>query len=299
MPVERPDAAALQVFLSACGEAPLAGTGETWLGYYRLPTTAGRRLIRLFDSDDDRAAAAARLDCLGEAGIPCPQPIADACDAASHRLGGQAALLLTCPPGMTAADYTSARCAALGGLLAQSHRAGEVCASVQAGVRTVREWRETAAALAPGLPREEAVLLLDEVRFQGLFRFGDLPQGLVHGNVTRDSALFEGERASGILGLEDGRPDAWLRDLASAADACCGHGDGSLDGERTQTLLQAYHGQRPLTPIERGAWPVMLRAVALQRWVEALQAGSASAADACARLRDRIAHESELQRYWP
>ena len=47
--------------------------------------------------------------------------------------------------------------------------------------------------------------------------------------------------------------------------------EGALNPQRVKALLAAYRTERPTRPIERGAWPVMLRAAALRFWLARLE----------------------------
>ena len=141
-----------------------------------------------------------------------------------------------------------------------------------------------------------------------MHRHGDLPRGPVHGDLFRDNALFEGDRLTGVVDFNYACDEAWLFDLAVTANDWCSDEDGALERTRVEALLTAYHGQRPLAPIERGAWPVLLRQAALRFWLSRLadyhqpRAGAMTFTkdpEPFARiLRRRIADHATNQRRW-
>ena len=117
------------------------------------------------------------------------------------------------------------------------------------------------------LETEDRALLEEEIRFQGLFRLSDLPSGPIHGAPLRFNTLFVGERLTGLTGWWRAGVEALLFDLAVAANEACSTPDHHLDPARLRALLSAYRAERPFSAIERGAWPVMLRAAALLCWL--------------------------------
>jgi homoserine kinase type II len=67
--------------------------------------------------------------------------------------------------------------------------------------------------------------------------------------------------------------DCWLFDVAVCANDWCLVDPGrerALDPALTRAFLAAYHALRPVTPLERDAWPVLLRAAALRFWLSRL-----------------------------
>ena len=52
-------------------------------------------------------------------------------------------------------------------------------------------------------------------------------------------------------------------------DWCLRH-DGTLEADKTQMLLRAYHAVRPLRDNEQMAWPLLLRVAALRCWLSRL-----------------------------
>jgi homoserine kinase type II len=150
------------------------------------------------------------------------------------------------------------------------HLAGRDFAPVLDNPRGIRWWRAVQPELLPFLPADQGALLSEEIRFQSLYRFEDLPRGAIHADLFRDNVLFDGARLGGVIDFYFGCTGPWLYDLAVAVNDWCIEADGRLDIARADALLDAYRGRRPVDAIERGAWPAMLRAGALRFWLSRL-----------------------------
>jgi homoserine kinase type II len=235
-------------------------------------TTQGNYVLTLFE----RLPAAELpfyLDLmahLARHGIPSPAPIADLSDQYLQRLNGKPAALVTRLPGRSREQPGEAECAELGALLARMHLAGRSYPAYLENPRGPRWWRLAAADLKPFLNGAESALLEEELAFQAQHRFPDLPRGPVHADLFRDNALFEGGRISGVIDFYFAGVDCLLYDVAVCANDWCLDPNLELQPGRTDALLAAYEAVRPLAPVERSAWPVMLRAAALRFWLSRL-----------------------------
>jgi homoserine kinase type II len=210
---------------------------------------------------------------LARHGIPCPAPIADLSDRYLSELNGKPAALVTRLVGASVDRAGVAHCAALGALLARMHLAGRSYAGYLENPRGLKWWRSAAAELRPLLDRARQELLDEELRFQSLHRFPDLPRGPVHADLFRDNVLFQEERVSGVIDFYFAGVDCLLYDVAVCANDWCladPELDPRLDPERTAALLRAYEALRPPGAAERAAWPVLLRAAALRFWLSRL-----------------------------
>ncbi|MGH8672200.1 MAG: phosphotransferase, partial [Burkholderiales bacterium] len=150
------------------------------------------------------------------------------------------------------------------------HLAGRTYAARLPNPRGPRWWRQTAEKVMSHLDSAQAQMLVEELRLQGLYRFEDVPRGVVHADLFRDNVLFDNDRISGVIDFYYACDDVWLYDLAVTVNDWCFDAAGELDRERMWIMLKAYHQTRPLTAIERGAWPIMLRAAALRFWLSRL-----------------------------
>ncbi len=242
---------------------------------YFVTTTQGRYVLTLFERlpASELPFYLNLMAHLSRHGIPSPAPIADLADRYLSELNGKPAALVTRLGGRSIERPGEPECAELGALLARMHLAGRSYAGYLENPRGPKWWRVAALAVRPFLDAERQRLLDEELRFQSLYRFPDLPRGPIHADLFRDNALFEGGRISGVIDFYFAAVDCWLLDCAVCANDWClidCAADRRLDPAKTRALLASYHAVRPLTALERGAWPVLLRAAALRFWLSRL-----------------------------
>lgn len=241
-----------------------------------LTTTQGRYVLTLFERlpAEELPFYLNLMSHLAQHGIPCPAPIADRSGRFLSALNGKPAALVTRLPGVSIEAPTAAHCAALGNLLARMHLAGQSYAGTLENPRGPKWWRLAAREVRPFLNDAQAALLDEELRFQSLYRFPDLPRGPVHADLFRDNALFDDDRLSGVIDFYFAGIDCLLYDCAVCANDWClidAALELRLDEAKVEALLTAYASVRAFTALERGAWPVLLRAAALRFWLSRLR----------------------------
>jgi homoserine kinase type II len=243
---------------------------------YFVTTVQGRYVLTLFERlpADELPFYLDLMAHLARHGIPCPAPIANLSDRYLQELKGKPATLVTRLPGSSIErPVSAAECAELGMLLGRMHLAGRSFPGYLENPRGSKWWRVAAREVDPFLDAEKKSLLRSEMAFQAEHRFPDLPRGPVHADLFRDNALSEGGRISGVIDFYFAGVDCLLYDVAVCANDWCLAdlaADPALDAGRSRELLGAYHAVRPLTPLERDAWPAMLRAAALRFWLSRL-----------------------------
>ncbi len=239
---------------------------------YFVTTTGGRFVLTIFERLPREALVfyLKLMSHLAGHGIPCPSPIVDLQGAMLGTLMGKPAALVKRLPGAAVTNPQSAHCAQVGTLLAAMHLAGASFPDRLENPRGPRWWRATAPQVRPFLDDARARLLDEELRFQSLYRLQDISRGPVHADLFRDNVLFDGATIGGVIDFYFAGVDAWLFDVAVCVNDWCVLADGAIDEARAAALLAAYHAVRPFTALERGAWPVMLRAAALRFWLSRL-----------------------------
>lgn len=247
-----------------------------------VTTGSGRFVLTLFERlrYDELPFYLGLMHHLAARGIPCPDPVADREGAFLGWLEGKPAALVTRLSGQAVVQSQPAHCAQVGTLLARMHRAALGYAGSLPNPRGI-DWKAGAAPeVLPFLDRGQAALLTDELTQQHAFAASAmrtaLPGSAVHADLFRDNVLFEtapdgSPRLGGVVDFYFAGVDAWMFDLAVAAnDWCIDDATGEFDAARLDALGRAYAAERPVPEAERAAWPMMLRAGALRFWLSRL-----------------------------
>ena len=277
---------------------------------YFVTTTHGRYVLTLFEKLQ-RAELPYFINLmahLARHGVPCPSPMASLNNHFLNELNGKPACVVSCLDGKSLIAPTTQHCAQVGEMLADIHQVGKSYSDTMENSRGRQWWKATAPQVMPHLSESDAALLKEELRHQALHRLEDLPRGVIHADLFRDNVLFKDETLSGVIDFYYACNDVWLYDVAITVNDWCVSANGELDEQRMLALLKAYHATRPFTPIERGAWPVMLRAGALRFWLSRLydfhfpRPGELTHAKDPTHfqriLKNHIAAQSQLQRLW-
>lgn len=237
-------------------------------------TTSKQRLVLTLFENHSAGELGYFLDLmafLAEHAVPSAHPIADRNGHYLRELNGKPAALVMRLTGAGVDQPSVAQCRALGHALGQLHLSGQQFSGRRNNDRGPHWWHVTRDAVAPRLSDGDRALLEDELTFQDSFRFADLPRGVIHADLFRDNALFEGDTLTGIIDFYYACNDVLLYDVAVTVNDWCSNGDGSLDEEKLLAMLAAYREVRPFAEREQAAWPVMLRAGALRFWLSRLQ----------------------------
>ncbi len=239
---------------------------------YFVTTSNGRFVLTLFEklSADELPFYLNLMAHLARHGIPCPAPMANRHNQFLGILKNKPACIVSRLAGKSITHPTTAHCEAMGAMLGQMHIAGMSFSQVMPNPRGA-SWRSaTAPQVMPFLNTGQAALLKSEVALHAGQNLLSLPQGLIHADLFRDNVLMLDDRIGGLIDFYFACTDALLYDVAITVNDWCMNPDATLDADRTQIFLRAYHRVRPLGQNEATAWPSMLRLAALRFWLSRL-----------------------------
>jgi homoserine kinase type II len=237
---------------------------------YLLRTEHGIYILTLYEKRVDPADLPfflALLDHLAGKGVACPTPIHARDGTALRRLCGRPAAIVSFLDGMWPRRIEAHHCAAIGGALAQLHRAAGDFGPRRANALSLDGWRNLyqscqsrADEIAPGLARE----LGDELDALGRLWPKGLPDGVIHADLFPDNVFFRGQEISGLIDFYFACNDFLAYDLAICLNAWCFEADRSFNVTKAKLLLRGYGAARELTADEIAALPILARGSALR-----------------------------------
>ncbi len=277
-PVSSPEASALLRRLGLGALHALRGIeGGIENTNYFVTCDAGEFVLTLFErlTAEQLPFYLHLMKHLAGAGIPVPDPQADAAGRILHSVCGKPAAVVNKLRGRSQLAPQPVHCAAVGGMLARMHLAGRSFGLQQPNLRALPWWNETAPVVLPHLNAAQAGLLQSELAWQNQVSQSPdcaaLPRGPVHADLFRDNVMFDGEVLTGFFDFYFAGVDSWLFDMAVALnDWCIDLPTGAHHAERASAFLRGYQAVRPLSAAERSLLPDMARAGALRFWISRL-----------------------------
>ncbi len=244
-----------------------------------IDTEQGRFVLTIFERMDEQELPyfMRLMRHLAAKGLACPDVMQRRDDSLLFNVQDEGqtkwGCIVSCLSGKTLDNLNEEQLYASGQALARLHLAGESFAEVRSNP-TGMGWLQAhvdkvVQGTAEAYGDVAANLLRDELENQRLQSWGDLPQGVVHGDLFVDNILFDGDKVSGMIDFYYAHTAPWVMDIAITLNAQAVM-LGDDDDSRIQAFLSGYESVRPLQEKEFQALPVLLRLAALRFWVSRL-----------------------------
>jgi len=204
---------------------------------------------------------------LAEHEFPSAHPLPDDTGRYMRQLKNKPAALVHKLSGKHIKHANLMQCGELGKALGHMHAVGQAFFGQRDNQRGLDWWVYTANRVMEKLTSEQQQLLQSEIAFQKQQSLEDLPHGVIHADLFRDNALFDGDNLTGIIDFYYACNGILLYDLAITVNDWCVHDNGELDSAQVDAIISSYQTERPLSQQEIECWPTMLRAAALRFWL--------------------------------
>jgi len=278
--------------------------------YFVDSNTGARFVLTIFEhhSFEEMQYFLNLMHHLADHGVPSANPVADKKSHYLRMFKSKPAALVERLNGSSIRETTLSHCEQIGIAMGKMHSAGMIFDEIRPNPRGPLWCAHTAKQVLSKLPEQERLILNIELAFQRDKRKAEIPRGVIHADLFRDNALWDGDKLSGIIDFYYACDDVLLYDLAVTVNDWCCDGDYSLNHDKVLALLSNYHRHRALMPIEQRYWPTMLRAAALRFWLSRLYdkhfprpgelVHTKDPDEFKAILQDRIKQQDRYRDYW-
>jgi homoserine kinase type II len=240
---------------------------------YFVTTTVGEFVLTIFEqhSAQELPYFLELMAYIAEHEVPCAHPLPDKKGHYLQEFKGKPTALVERLWGKEVKSPSLVQCRAIGTSLGRLHLIGSAFPHHRPNGRGPTWWKTTASRVLPYLNTQDTILLEAELRFQAHYQHLELPRGIIHADLFRDNALFQGDALCGIIDFYNACNDVLLYDVAIVVNDWCSLPNGHLDEQRVKAIFEGYCEQRSLTSLESKVWLILLRAAALRFWLSRLQ----------------------------
>lgn len=234
---------------------------------YRIETTGGRFVLTLVESLPT-SALPFFVRLLNQAHfhrLPTVELVPNCAGDCLQILKGKTALLAKEISGSAVRNPSLQQAQAIARFVAQFHLVFEQTPIGRENDRW-HDWRaEKITALAGKLPDDQLQRVAQWNQDFLQMPFDTLPQGMVHGDLFRDNALFDGDQLNGVLDFYNACTAPLIWDVAICLnDWCVDFYNKQLKPEFTQAFLRAYQEVRPLSDKEKESLNAMRQLAAFR-----------------------------------
>lgn len=241
-------------------------------------SAAEEYVLTLIESEDttveDRTLMVSVLDACHDHGLPVAPVLRTRSGSIATEIEFKPAILSPRLAGRHTAVPVQEQCEAVGRFLARMHAVTDsVDCETRPYIRDTAWLAQCREIVFRHLSYSERELLAQAVdQISAMLARNDvskLPQGVIHGDLFRDNALFNEYGLSGVVDFHHTSRGYWIYDVAVAVNDWCRDRD-ALNVERTMALLGEYHEQRAFTPAELWFFSTFLLYGAVAFWLSRL-----------------------------
>jgi homoserine kinase type II len=207
---------------------------------------------------------------LSEDQVPVATPIANRDGDRLFTIKGKPAALFQRIQGSTLSPISVDACMQMGEALGKMHAATQTYQDLKRENHRWNTWWEgNVDRVIDLVPEDHQTTLRDQVVRSKEFveTAVSLPNGIIHGDLFCDNALFHDGKLAGIIDFYNACDGCLLFDLAVTINDWCSSPTGRLDANKTIAMVSGYNAFRTLTIEEITQWPQAVETAALRFWM--------------------------------
>lgn len=210
------------------------------------------------------------MSFLSDAGIPTAKPIVTRTGQNLLTLKNKPAVVVACLQGADTPTPNTHQIEQIARAMANMHIKGAGYPAHRDNCRSFNWWANALKQLDGTASAEDIALAQAEINSQAKLDRTQLPSGVIHADLFKDNALFNGEELAGLIDFYFACNDVFIYDMAVTLNDWCSQSDGTLDADKSRAFLNAYQSVRALTSLEKQQFHLMLRCAALRFWLSRL-----------------------------